>query len=131
MCIFNNKKKIFQEEENLENAKAVQEEKLRGWELAIYPYMIVCGPLDRLTKFFVVVNGINCPCENLFEAVERCYQSLKALGSFPKICSHVWVFLERLVWHVNSKNFNFAHGVNVPVAAIKGETKLTDTNLDE
>lgn len=91
-------------------------------------YVVVCGPLENLTKFYVILNLKQFPCENLLHAVERCFHCLKALGSFPKICSQVWAFLERLVYHIKSKNYGYS-GVTVPIAKIEDNLKLSNVSL--
>lgn len=101
---------------------------MRDWELPIYAYVVVCGPLDNLNAFHVVINKIDHQCKNLLKAIDNCYQCLKALGSFPKICSHVRAFIERLIYRIKSKNHCFSD-VNLPVAAIEEKLKTNNTNL--
>lgn len=111
--------------DNLETAKKAYEDKLKSWEQQIYPYVVACGALDNLEKFYVVINNTNHTCDNLLQAVQNCYFCLKALRSFPKISAHVWIFFERLIYSLKSKNYNFS-GVNGPVDEILKRLKISD-----
>lgn len=68
---------------------------------------MVSGKIDNLSKFFVVINGINHPVENILEAVDKCYIALKTFRSFPPLLEHVWIFFEKLVYCIQGgKSYN-------------------------
>lgn len=93
----------FQDSSLLDKGKKDYEALLKNWNLPIHPYIIICGNLDNLTHSFVVVNGIHYYCETPLQAIDKCYQALKALRSFPSLIEHVWVFIEQLIFGIQGK----------------------------
>lgn len=111
-------------------AKAAHEKKLRDWEQPIYPYVAVCGPLNNLTKFYVVISNNDFACDSVLNAVERCYHCLRSLGEFPTISSHMWAFLERLVLHIKMKKSKLK-GISKPEDAIEQKLNIDAQPLND
>lgn len=80
--------------------------------------------MERLTHIFVVINGCNYPCTNILQAVDKCYQALKALRTFPPLLEHVWIFIEKLVFRIQSKEEFTA--VDTVYRAIIQDLKIED-----
>lgn len=105
-------------------AKIEYEERLKNWQVQVYPYIIICGPIDNLTSVYVVINGKDCLFENVLLAVEACYKILKALRTWPPLIEHVWMFIERLVYCIkSSKDLSV---VETAVQEIEKRAKIVD-----
>lgn len=105
--------------------QAEHDSQIKLWNIPAHPYMIVCGELDSPTEFLVSIGDLNYSCDNLLQAVDLCYGSLKALRSFPPLLDHVWIFLETLVYRIkSSKDYT---NVDVAITAISSELGIPET----
>ena len=80
------------------------------------PFVIVVGPLDNPTKYFVILKGASFPYNNLIEAVNVCFKSCIALHSWSKLSNHVWAFLQTYIYRLESdQSSSFIQNIHVPV----------------
>lgn len=80
----------------------------------LHPHVVIVGPMNAISSTIVVINDKLYDFDSVLDGVEFCYKSLKALRSFPPVCDFVWVFIEHVVYSINSK------GTAGPVATAVG-----------
>lgn len=112
----------------LDQTKTNHEAQLKEWDLPAHPYVVACGKLESLSHFYVLINGQNIECNSLMQAVRQCYKCLKAFGSFPRVCDHVWLLIERLIYHISCTKTQFA-ALNTAVQEIEILCNITDPQI--
>ena len=76
------------------------------------PYIIICGPLSKIEKIFVVLNEIKFDCGNLIiDGLYFCYKIFFAFSiDFSEICSHIWSFFHIFIFELEEKTKKKAIG---------------------
>lgn len=90
---------------HIDNELQLQEEKQKRQDnyvalgLTIQPYIVVAGPLQKITARYVVVNNIVYELQSIIDAVDSCFKIIWALNlEYPVECLPVWQFLQRAIY---------------------------------
>lgn len=74
-------------------------------EIALQPYVLMCGSLQEVTASYAVVGGHNYCVSTPIEAIDVCFKSTKVLGTrYCQVCSSSWQFLELHAYNFTCKS---------------------------
>lgn len=94
----------------MEPALKQRKEKYEKLKITLQPLPIIIGrDLDNIEASYVNVNNVLYNIDNPLKAVDICFKIYHVLNaSYPVECEHVWLFLQKLVYAINTpydKNF--------------------------
>lgn len=94
----------IEEERQLQEQQQKRQEKYLDLGLTIQPYIIVAGPLKKITSRYVVVDNIVYEMPNIIKTVDTCFKIIWALNlEYPIECLPIWQFLQRVIYTFSEK----------------------------
>lgn len=94
----------IQEVQHLSEERQKRHEKYKNLGITVQPYIVIAGPLSKITTKYVILDDIiyELPCIN--QAVETCFKLYWVLYlEYPPGCRAVWQFLQRAIFLIPSK----------------------------
>lgn len=92
---------IFQNHDKFNDCKSNTAEKCESFNFEETPYIVCCGPLERLQCCHIVWKDLQYDFNNITAAVDVLYKSFFVLQiDFPFASAHIWCFLQKYVYRM-------------------------------
>lgn len=114
------------EEKQLNEERQKRHEKYKNLGITVQPYIVVAGPLAKITSRYVIVDDITyeLPCIN--QAVETCFKIFWALYlEYPSECRAVWQFLQRAIFSIPSKAVDKSEKIPPSVLSLLSDCRIS------
>lgn len=85
---------------SLDDSKNEITRKFKLYEQAIQAYIIARGSSNSIAKFYVVVKEYTYEVDDLFEAVDRCFEACVALHTWSTLCRNIYAFLKHFIYRI-------------------------------
>lgn len=94
----------IEEECQLQEEQQKRQDKYLALGLTIQPYIVIAGPLKKISARYVVVDNIVYELQSIIQAVDTCFKIIWALNvEYPSECLPVWQFLQRAIYTFSPK----------------------------
>jgi hypothetical protein len=98
----------------------------KNHNVSLQPFIIVVGPLENPTCYYIVVAEVRYlfPAQTLFiEVLDTCYKIFFALqAQFPPVCKDIWIFIQRQIYGMPLGKVNCPAQVSVLMSSLRTQT---------
>ncbi|KAL7298565.1 hypothetical protein TKK_0008338 [Trichogramma kaykai] len=114
----------IEKEEDLDAKLKEFQNKLDALKLDTHPIYVLCGPLKRLEKSFLVIHDTKFKYLNIKKGFDIYFKCMLALRAWPFICDHVWSFVQQYVYDLpNDSSLFLVNKIYLPVDTLNVRLK--------
>lgn len=108
---------MFQDISRIQEKLEARKTTLFRYAYTLQPVPVVVGPIDSIRQCFIVLDNFRWEVDSPLEAVLGVLKICFGVGAeYPAESRHIWVFLQRVVFKINTTN-DFTRGLKSQLAA--------------
>lgn len=102
-------------------------EKALALGLQVQPCVIIVGSdYENIESFFVSINQLLYPVENIIKAIDICYKVIHVLqAKYPPESEQIWMFIQKVIYNMKTPYDKIMFKVEMLVEEIN-KAKLTN-----